>query len=154
LTIPPGAFLPGEPLLMQHNDYDRGLFNGDQGLVLRVQEGHGPTRPVAVFPRPSRESTGGDALLQLDSLRAPAQRRYPMTTHTSQGSEFDYVGVILPDEDLAITTRELLYTAVTRSRRSVVLVGNRQVLEQGVVRQIRRFSGIAERLGPPPTVTP
>jgi exodeoxyribonuclease V alpha subunit len=145
--------LPGEPVLMQHNDYDRGLFNGDQGIVLRVSE-DGATHPMVVFPRPRtdpsaalRASGVGFAVFHLDSIRPAIALAYAMTIHKSQGSELDQVGVVLPDEDLPLLTRELLYTAVTRSRRSVVLVGRREVLEGGVARQIRRFSGVAGQLG-------
>src|SRR5690349_23365013 len=51
------ALLPGQPVLMLHNDYDRGLFNGDQGLVLRVSEGGAP-HAMVVFPRVRAEGAG------------------------------------------------------------------------------------------------
>ncbi len=152
---------PGEPVLMLHNDYARGLFNGDQGLVMRVSMGDSPRAAghpltMVVFPR----RPGGYAVFHLDALRPQIQLSYAMTIHKSQGSEFDHVAVVLPDEDLALLTRELLYTAVTRSRRSVVLLGHRPLFDAGVARQIRRFSGIADKLGgprpspPPPASKP
>ena len=67
-----------------------------------------------------------------------------MTVHKSQGSEFDHVAVVLPDRDLPINTPEILYTAITRSRTSVVIVGQRDIFESGVKRAITRDSGIAE----------
>ena len=137
------TFYPGEPILMLENDYDRGLFNGDQGLVLRVSEDErgGPHHYMAVFPRQS-----DFGVFHLDSLRAVLELAFAMTVHKSQGSELDYVGVVLPDDDLPLNTRELLYTAVTRSRRSVVLLGSREILRRGITRRIRRFSGIAGKL--------
>ena len=69
-----------------------------------------------------------------------------MTVHKAQGSEFDRVAIILPDRDLPINTREILYTALTRSRTSAVLVGRRDILMIGVARGIARESGIAEKL--------
>jgi exodeoxyribonuclease V alpha subunit len=151
------AFLPGEPVLMQHNDYDRGLFNGDQGVVLRVSEGDA-SHTMVVFQR-ARPDGAGFAVFHLDSIRPAIELAYAMTIHKSQGSEFDQVGIMLPDEDLPLLTRELLYTAITRSRKSVVLVGQRPVLEGAVARQIRRFSGLATHLAPatkpaPPTTPP
>jgi exodeoxyribonuclease V alpha subunit len=101
---------------------------------------------MVVFPR-VRTDGAGFVVYHLDSIRPSIQPAYAMTIHKSQGSEFDHVGVVLPDEDLPLVTRELLYTAVTRSRKSVVLVGRREILEGGVARQIRRFSGVAEKLG-------
>ncbi|MSP62488.1 MAG: exodeoxyribonuclease V subunit alpha [Myxococcales bacterium] len=144
----PGAdFLPGEPVMMQQNDYERGLFNGDQGLVLRIAEGAGgggPTREArlcALFP-----SGSGLATFPLESLRGRIERSYAITVHKAQGSEFEHVGLLLPDEDLPLLTREILYTAITRSRTSVVIVGKRDLLLRAASRRIDRFSGIAEKL--------
>jgi exodeoxyribonuclease V alpha subunit len=66
--------------------------------------------------------------------------------HKAQGSEFDHVAVVLPDEDIPLLTRELLYTAVTRARRSVLLVGKPDLFGRAVSRTVERFSGVAARL--------
>lgn len=136
------AFLPGEPVMMQRNDYDRGLFNGDQGLVLRVSEpGAASHRYMAVFPR------GEDpAVFHLEALRADLELSYAMTVHKAQGSEYEHVGLLLPETDLPLLTRELLYTALTRSRRSVVILGDRDLLQKAARSRIRRSSGIGEKL--------
>ena len=133
-------FVQGEPVMMQVNDYNRGIFNGDQGLVLNVSEGGRP-QPMAVFPR-----TDGMTAFHVDSLRSVLLHSYAMTVHKAQGSEFETVGLILPDQDLPINTREILYTALTRSRRSVVIVGGREILKAGIRRTISRESGIVEKL--------
>jgi exodeoxyribonuclease V alpha subunit len=132
---------PGAPVSVQRNDYDRGLYNGDQGVVLRVATADAPAgEPMAVFPRGSRfEVFPLEALGDL----APA---FAMTVHKSQGSEFDHVAVVLPDADLPLLTRELLYTAITRAKRSVLLVGDPDLLARAVSRSIERFSGVASRL--------
>jgi exodeoxyribonuclease V alpha subunit len=133
--------IPGEPVMMQINDYHRGIFNGDQGLVLNVSEGD-QLQPVAVFPR-----SEGFAAFHIDSLRPVLVHSYAMTVHKAQGSEFDRVALILPDRELPINTREILYTALTRSRSSVVIIGSREILETGITRKIFRDCGIAEKLG-------
>jgi exodeoxyribonuclease V alpha subunit len=69
-----------------------------------------------------------------------------MTVHKSQGSEFDDVVVLLPEEASPVLTRELLYTAVTRARRRVVLHGSRAVFRQAIERRIERMSGLRELL--------
>jgi exodeoxyribonuclease V alpha subunit len=139
------AFYPGEPVLMLHNDYDRGLWNGDQGLVLRVSE---PGRPgvhfMAVFARES-----GFAAHPLESLRTSLQHAWATTVHKSQGSELDHVALLLPDEDLPLLQRELLYTAITRARRSVVVAGDEALLRKAIERRARRFSGLSRRLFDP-----
>jgi len=126
---------PGAPVSVQRNDYDRGLYNGDQGVVVQ-----GEDELLAVFPRGSRCD-----VFPLDALGdlAPA---FAMTVHKAQGSEFDHVAVVLPDADLPLLTRELLYTAMTRARRSVLLVGEPDLLARAVSRAVERFSGVAARL--------
>ncbi len=134
-------FIPGEPVMMQVNDYRRGIFNGDQGLILNVFEGN-RRQTMAVFPRSERF-----AAFHIDSLRPVLLHSYAMTVHKAQGSEFDRVALILPDRDLPINTVEILYTALTRSRSSVVIIGRREILETGITRKIVRNCGIIEKLG-------
>jgi exodeoxyribonuclease V alpha subunit len=139
--------IPGEPVLVRRNDYERGLFNGDQGLVLRVSDG-GAARAMAVFP-----VAGGYEAFPLDAMRGDLDLAWAMTVHRSQGSEFDRVLVLLPDEDGPLVTRELIYTAATRARESVVFVGPRALLAVAAGRPIARDSGIGPRLatfGDPP----
>lgn len=141
--LDPGhRLLPGEPVLIQRNDYQRGLFNGDQGVVLWVADEGAQVPDLRVVFRRGEEFVTFPAEALAGSL-LPA---WAMTVHKSQGSEFDAVAVMLPDEDLPLLTREILYTALTRARRSVVLVGDRGVLDRGVARRIERHSGIVERL--------
>ncbi len=146
-------FIAGEPVMMLRNDYDRMLFNGDQGVVLRVQRAGGEAALMAVFAR-------GDnfAAFPLDALREHLELCYAMTVHKAQGSEFDSVAVILSEKDLPILSREILYTAVSRARKSVVVVGARDILEAGISRRIERYSGVREQLAQclsesPPSVT-
>jgi exodeoxyribonuclease V alpha subunit len=137
------GFCPGEPVMMLHNDYDRELFNGDQGLVLLIDdsEGDGP-EPMVVF----RRGQGDFGVFKLESLHAQVARSYAMTVHKSQGSEFEHVLLVLPGENLPLLTREVLYTAVTRSKTSVVIAGQRALLEAGVGQPIERFSGVSDKL--------
>jgi exodeoxyribonuclease V alpha subunit len=137
---------PGDPVIMLRNDYGRRLFNGDQGLCLQVRSSAnsgvaGASFDAAVFPH--RDSF---VAFPLESLRGELALAYALTVHRAQGSEVDHVALILPDEDLPLLSRELLYTAITRARRSVVVVGSRAVLEQGIRRRIDRFCGLSERL--------
>jgi exodeoxyribonuclease V alpha subunit len=144
--LPPsnaGDLLPGTPVMITRNDYDRGLYNGDQGVVLSVVGVNGgrPAR-AAVFPR-------GGALVPfpLGALHGALDVAYASTVHKAQGSELDHAALILPDADIPLLSRELVYTAVTRVRRSITVVGRRAVLEQAVSRPLERSSGLAERIG-------
>ncbi len=69
-----------------------------------------------------------------------------MTVHKSQGSEFDGVLVMLPEQRSRVLTRELLYTAITRARRRVTLVADSAVLEQAIATSTARHSGLLTRL--------
>ncbi len=133
--------LPGEPVLITANDYERALYNGDQGVIVRVADDDGVQRYRAVFRR-------GEELvpLPLDAVRASLELAWAMTVHKSQGSELDHVALVLPADDLPLCTRELVYTALTRARRGAVLIGTADVLTRAVERTTARLSGLAGRL--------
>jgi exodeoxyribonuclease V alpha subunit len=134
-------FLPGEPVMVVRNDYERMLFNGDQGVIVRVRRPGARAAAMAVFKR-----AGKFEAFHLTALRESLELCYATTIHKAQGSEFDAVAVLLPERDLPILTREALYTAVTRSRRCVVMVGDEGLLRTGAARGIERFSGLGEEL--------
>ncbi len=134
-------FALGEPVMAERNDYERGLFNGDQGLVLRVRGPNGAGTRAVFSRREGLVAHPADA-------ESGLSRCFAMTVHKAQGSEYDAVLLVLPDERLPILTREVLYTAVTRARRSVVIVGPREVLAAGVATPLVRHSGVGERLLP------
>lgn len=139
-------FLIGEPVLMTSNDYYLGLFNGDSGLILNVTGYRGskkyPAEPMAVFPR--GESF---AAFPLATLQRRLDLAWATTVHKAQGSEYGHIAILLPEKHLRPLTRELLYTAVTRAKKSVVLVGSEIVLAEGIKHAMVRASGLAERLG-------
>jgi exodeoxyribonuclease V alpha subunit len=135
-------FVAGDPVMMQVNDYGRMIFNGDQGVIVRVVE-RGQARPqsMAVFRRSDRF-----AAFHLEALRSSLALSYAITVHKAQGSEFDRVALVLPDRDVSINTREILYTALTRARKSAVILGTREIFEAGITRTCDRDSGIVEKL--------
>jgi exodeoxyribonuclease V alpha subunit len=71
-----------------------------------------------------------------------------MTVHKSQGSEFDRVLLVLPTHPSEVLTRELIYTAITRSRRKLEVWGNGEVLKWAISRRIDRNSGLRDALWP------
>ncbi|MDP1806895.1 MAG: exodeoxyribonuclease V subunit alpha, partial [Acidimicrobiales bacterium] len=131
------GWYPGRPLLVTENDYGLGLYNGDSGVVVA----HGDAGGVrAVFERRGE-------LLELTPQRlASVDTVYAMTVHKAQGSQFDQVAVLLPDPTSPILTRELLYTAITRARRRLILVGTEEAVRGAVERPITRASGLRESL--------
>ena len=101
---------------MTENDHGIRLYNGDTGVVVTS-----PTtgRPTAAFERQ------GEIVTFSPTRLAAVETVYAMTVHKSQGSQFDAAAVLLPDPASPILTRELLYTAVTRARTQLMLVGHR-----------------------------
>jgi exodeoxyribonuclease V alpha subunit len=126
----------GRPLLVTRNDHQLELYNGDLGVVDRDPAG----RLRACFPSPT-----GVRALPLASL-PPHETAYACTVHKSQGSELDEVVLVLPDEPSPVTTRELVYTAVTRARRRVTVIGKPDVLRAAVAARIQRDSGLSDAL--------
>lgn len=131
----PGMWLPGTPVMITRNDHALRLFNGDTGVTVR----RGDVREVA-FPR-------GDGLVGVRPGRlADAEPVYAMTAHKSQGSQFGTVAVIVPPVESRIASRELLYTAVTRARERVIVVGAADQVRAAIARPIVRASGLRRRL--------
>lgn len=134
----------GRPVLVTRNDYELGLFNGDIGIVWDDPEVGGSSSLRAFIPDPANHGVArGIPLPQLPE----AVTAWAMTVHKSQGSEFGAVVVVLPDSDVRTLNRELLYTAVTRARNRVIIVGPDETLRLAVGRTARRGSGLAMRLG-------
>ena len=69
-----------------------------------------------------------------------------MTVHKSQGSQFDTAAVLLPAPTSLILSRELLYTAVTRARKKLILAGSEAAIRAAVSRPVARASGLGWRL--------
>jgi exodeoxyribonuclease V alpha subunit len=134
---PERPFLPGEPVMARHNDAFRGLFNGDQGVVVRVVRDDLPPRLEAAFPRPE-----GFVCFPLDAIQAGLEHAYALTVHKAQGSEYERVALVLPAQDHPLLTREILYTALTRAKRSVAILGDPALLAIGAARTLQRDGGL------------
>lgn len=131
-----GPWFPGRPLIVVHNDPLNGLFNGDSGIVV-ARPGE---RDAVCFPHGPDQRTVEFARIEA------AEPNWAMTVHKSQGSEFDHVVVVIPPPPVPLLTRELLYTAITRARRKVTILGSAEALAEGIGRRISRASGLTARL--------
>ena len=134
-------FVPGEPVMITANDYQRGLFNGDQGIIVRADEGLGRHHYRAIF-----RVAGELRPFAIEALRDRLELAWALTVHKSQGSELDAVALLLPHDDLPLVTRELLYTGITRARTGVAICGAKPILAAGAKRRALRHSGLAARL--------
>ncbi len=131
-------FYHGRPVMVTRNDYNLGLFNGDIGIcTAAASPGH-----YQVHFADGRE---------YPVSRLPAHETcFAMTVHKAQGSEFDRVVLIMTDETGAtadqLLNRELLYTAVTRAKSSIVVVGDPLNWQRAMTRSAARHSGMTRFL--------
>ena len=117
-----GEWYVGRPLLVTANDYEMSLYNGDTGVIVET-----PAGVRAAFAR-------GAAAKLYPPVRLDAiQTAHAMTVHRAQGSQFDTVSFVVPSPDSPLLTRELLYTAVTRARRQVHLIGSEEAVRRAVL---------------------
>ncbi len=126
---------PGRPVLVTANDYGLGLYNGDTGVALLRD---GALRAVMA-------GAGGPVELATGRL-SDIETMHAMTIHKSQGSQSAEITVLLPPSDSRLLTRELLYTAVTRAREKVRLIGTAEQVRAAVQRRAVRATGLSRRL--------
>lgn len=158
----------GRPVMISRNDYELNLFNGDIGIAMMVEAsqaeapqvegaaGHKKSvKELKVCFIDSAADAGGkdnssirdNKIRQLLPTRLPEhETAFAMTVHKSQGSEFDDVALVLPETANAVISRELIYTAITRGKKTFSLYANYEVLEQGVNARIERASGLRDLL--------
>jgi exodeoxyribonuclease V alpha subunit len=131
-------FRAGDKVMQVRNNYDLDVFNGDIGRIVSIDEGERTLR--AVFD--GREVDYEEA--DLDELALA----YACSIHKSQGSEYPCVVIPLHTQHFVMLKRNLLYTAITRGRKLVVIVGTRRALSTAVKNSetVTRFTGLARRL--------
>ena len=134
-----GRFFRGQPLIILRNSYRYSIFNGD---VCIVWPENGQKKTLKAWFEDRENSVRALFLSALPEH----ETGFAITVHKSQGSEFDHVLLILPREDSPLLTRELLYTAVTRARKSVEIWGPEAALEKAVAGKTRRFTGLREKI--------
>ncbi len=132
---PWSEWYPGRPLLVTANDYGLRVYNGDTGVVVAGANG---LRAVI--------AGAGGPLDFATSRLSNVETTHAMTIHKSQGSQADEVTVLMPREDSRLLTRELFYTAVTRAKQKVRVVGSEDALRAALARRAVRASGLRKRL--------
>ncbi len=132
-------FRAGDRVMQLRNNYDKDVFNGDLGIVKSVDQG--ARQMIVLFDGRPVEYRSGD----LDEITLA----YATTIHKSQGSEYPAVIVLLHRQHFMMLQRNLLYTAITRGKKLVLVIGSswavKQAIETNTVRE--RRTALAERLG-------
>ena len=137
----PSRPYPSKPILITKNDYQTRLFNGDIGVILPDPNDSESDQLWAWF-------IGAEGSLRRLSVgRLPDHElAYAMTVHKAQGSQFEQVLLILPEQDSPLLTRELVYTGVTRASGRVELWFKEEILRLAIERNAIRYSGLTESL--------
>ena len=130
-------FYVGRPVLVTRNDYPLNLYNGDIGICVRNERGEFE----AGFPA----GDGANQRIYPVSRLPVFETCFAMTVHKSQGSEFDHVSLLLIEEgnaDDELTSRELVYTAITRAKTSIQIHGTADAWSKAITTSAQRASGM------------
>lgn len=139
LLNPLGEWYAGRPVMVNRNDPAVGVFNGDIGIALQSAT---PGAGLRVY------FSEGESLRSVGVSRlAHVETAFAMTVHKSQGSEFEHTALILPNYESSVLNRELVYTGITRARKSfTLLAGSAGLLTQAVQQPTQRASGLRSML--------
>ncbi len=133
-----GAWYCGRPIMITENNATLQLYNGDIGICLRDKEQEDQLR--VFFQR-----ADGSIRKYLPARIPHCETVFVMTIHKSQGSEFEEVLIILPENTNPILTKELLYTAITRAKKTIKLVANATVFTSTVRQRVQRVTGLVDK---------
>jgi exodeoxyribonuclease V alpha subunit len=136
LIIAKGPIYHGMPIIITENDHAMRLYNGDSGVIC-MDKG---TLKAFFFDIDSR--VRACLPLQISSW----EKAYALTIHKSQGSEYDHAAVVLPKDDSPVLTKELLYTAVTRAKKSLHIISSEESFIAACSKSAVRSSGLYDRL--------
>lgn len=140
VSIPGNVLRLGDKVMQIRNNYEKDVFNGDIGRIIKIE---GKNVTVAFPERPE-----GDYVTYAQGEVEDLQLAYAMSVHKSQGSEYPCVLLVMVQSHYIMLQRNLLYTAVTRAKRKVMIVGSRNAVRTAVEndKTKKRYSLLAERL--------
>lgn len=140
VNIPGNVLRVGDKVMQIRNNYEKDVFNGDIGRVSRID---GKNVTVSFPERPE-----GNYVTYAQGEVEELQLAYAMSVHKSQGSEYPCVILLMVQSHYIMLQRNLLYTAVTRAKEKVLIVGSKNAVRTAVEndKTKRRYSLLAERL--------
>jgi exodeoxyribonuclease V alpha subunit len=133
-----GLWYVGRPVMVTQNNPALQLYNGDIGICLPDNDQDG--KLMVFFQR-----ADGSVKKYLPARVPHCETVFAMTIHKSQGSEFEEVLIALPDAVNPVLTKELLYTAITRARKTVKLLADEAVFAATVGRKVERITGLVDK---------
>ncbi|QJC33048.1 exodeoxyribonuclease V subunit alpha [Enterobacteriaceae endosymbiont of Donacia semicuprea] len=128
----------GKPIIITQNDNFLNLFNGDIGITYLDKNNQ---KLKVKFLLNEKKCT------IVDIKHLPAhETAYAITAHKSQGSEFKNISLVLPNKLYPLLTRELIYTAITRSKKNVTIYSNKLIFYKSIKRKIQRYSNLKKKI--------
>jgi len=123
------------PIIIEENSHELKVYNGDFAMLVEGE------------PSVATVQSEAEGFREIAEARLPRYSdAFALSVHKAQGSEFDEVLFVLPEDDAPMLSRELLYTAVSRARRAVRLVGPKEVVLAALGRSARRYSGLVDAI--------
>jgi exodeoxyribonuclease V alpha subunit len=141
-----GLWYPGRPVMVTQNNPALHLYNGDIGICLRdnphsTSSGQTSDGKLMVF----FQRTDGSVKKYLPARVPDCETVFAMTIHKSQGSEFEEVVIVLPEAINPVLTKELMYTAITRAKKTIKLVASEAVFTATVRQKVERITGLVDK---------
>lgn len=141
-----GLWYPGRPVMVTQNNPALHLYNGDIGICMQdsvpsTSSGQVSTGKLMVF----FQRADGSVKKYLPARVPHCETVFAMTIHKSQGSEFEEVLIVLPEAINPVLTKELLYTAITRAKKTIKLVAGEAVFIATVRQKIDRVTGLVDK---------
>lgn len=131
-------FYENRPIIVTKNYKDLELYNGDIGIIR--SDANGNKKAWFIDNQNELRAVSPGYIAECETV-------FAMTIHKSQGSEYNKVLVILPNNsDNKLLTKELLYTGVTRAKEKVIIQGSDEVITASIMRTVSRSSGITKRI--------
>jgi exodeoxyribonuclease V alpha subunit len=130
-----GGALNTTPIIIEENSHELRVYNGDFAMLI---DGEPPTAVV--------QSDTGEPRRIAEARLPRFSDAFALSVHKAQGSEFDEVLIVLPEQDAPMLTRELLYTAVSRARKRVRVVGPQSTVAAALGRRAQRHSGLQDAI--------
>jgi exodeoxyribonuclease V alpha subunit len=129
----------GRPIIITANNPSLQLYNGDIGITLADPDNNEQLR--VFFLR-----ADGSIKTLLPARIQACETVFAMTIHKSQGSEFEKVLILLPEQNNPVLGKELLYTAITRAKSQVSIVCKQEIFKTCIMQKVQRHSGLAHKL--------
>lgn len=130
------GFKINDKIIMKRNNYEAGYYNGDIGTISEIKE-----NGIDV-------NINKDKIFISNKNISDISLAYSLTIHKSQGSEYDIVAVVLPQNPVSMLERKLLYTAITRAKKKVIILSESDAVNKAICnnKTISRKTSLTEKI--------